>query len=88
MASILDIREKLLHTQAAIAQTERAIATHPDRSSLLVEIRSLQSRLRNLESQFLRCAEAADAVDRRILWAERYRALWKLKLAKIKNENR
>lgn len=58
MASILQIREKLLETQAALHQTKRAIAEHPNRPSLLVDLRSLENRMRSLEEQFLELSES------------------------------
>lgn len=59
MPDLFEIRRNLLDTHAAVEQTRRAIAEHPNRDSLLVTLESLNSRQRSLEQQFV---EAADAV--------------------------
>jgi hypothetical protein len=58
MLDVIEIREKLMDTQAAIERTKRAIADHPDRRTLLLQMRSLEARLRTLEGQFLLYAES------------------------------
>src|SRR5579883_547787 len=52
MSDLLDIQEKLQDTNAMLAQVERQIAANPNIPSLLVNLRALHNRKRQLESQF------------------------------------
>lgn len=50
-------QQLLLDTIAAIEQTKKAIAGSPGRKSLLVSLKSLEKRQRQLEQRFLAEAE-------------------------------
>lgn len=69
MADLLDIREKLQDTSAAIVRLERAISLHPEALSLVGNLRSLNKRWTDLEADFHAAATKleVEVCDYRIL---------------------
>lgn len=69
MTSIAAIAADIRDTSAQIARISRSIAEHPNETSLLFNLRSLEKRMRTLENRFAEIAKEFDhdTIDYRIL---------------------